>query len=147
MRMLCAKNYTDYKVGKGGAALNSPRGAYSLRLMVRRLDVHQLCDISHLPLLGRPCLLFPDGSAFLISSLVEEMAFVADPQDHKRLVNLYHEYLAALSSSDTIGTGTKVYAELAHVLGNEQPFYSRRYIDSLCLPFPAAAGEKDSWRL
>lgn len=100
-----------------------------------------------MPLLGRPCLLFPDGSAFLLASLVEEMAFVLESTEHKRLVGLYQEYLAAIGTGDISGNGSKAYAELIHVLGNEQPFYSRKYIDSLSQPFPAAAGEVDSWRL
>jgi len=119
-----------------------------LQQLTVSLPENRLCDLSHLPVKGRPHYLYPDGSCFLQSALVEEMSHVlpgeeaAHVQDLQKKINMARD--TGTGKSEAVA---KLQAELDHIIAREHPFYSKRFIGSLSQSFASSKGEVDSWKL
>ncbi len=93
-----------------------------MRQLRATLDPHRLCDLSHLPLQGRPFAVFPNGCCFLTTALQEELAFCG---------------IALPLTPD---------GELKEA-GLENPFYSTEFIEATGRGFEAPETERESWTL
>src|SRR5690349_21126160 len=81
-------------------ALSLSNGLHRLQQLKVNLPENRLCDLSHLPVNGRPHYLYPDGSCFLQTALIDEMSHILPPQDYEHVLELQREINRAKDRGD-----------------------------------------------